>query len=113
MAVEQWAYRQANGKAKGTQDWEVENEKSGAITYTGLWKGRKVVALLVGKGFDEGADQVYATGDDLVRCANGYPVALDLLRRMEDAIEALDGTTVENEKLVDDYRAFMRKAIIG
>ena len=30
----------------------------------------------------------------------------DLLVRAADAIEALDGTSVENESLVDDYRAW-------
>ena len=34
------------------------------------------------------------------------PDARDLLLRAADAIEALDGTSVENEKLVDDYRAW-------
>ena len=34
---------------------------------------------------------------------------LALLLRAEDAIEALDGTSVENEKLVDDYRALIEK----
>lgn len=33
------------------------------------------------------------------------PTMYDLLVRARDAIEALDGTSVENEKLVDDYRA--------
>lgn len=32
---------------------------------------------------------------------------LALLRRLDDVVEALDGTSVENEKLVDDYRALM------
>lgn len=32
----------------------------------------------------------------------------DLLRRAGDAIEALDGTSVENERLVDDYRAWLK-----
>ena len=35
---------------------------------------------------------------------------IDVLIRAKDAIEALDGTTVENEKLVDDYRATIAKA---
>lgn len=35
-----------------------------------------------------------------------YNTAENLLRRLGDAVEALDGTTVENEKLVDDYRAY-------
>ncbi len=34
---------------------------------------------------------------------------LGIMRRANDAIEALDGTNVENEKLVDDYRAVMAK----
>lgn len=34
------------------------------------------------------------------------PTMLDLLVRAADAIEALDGTSVENEKLVDDFRAW-------
>lgn len=46
--------------------------------------------------------------------ANAYLIAaapnmLDVLLRARDAIEALDGTTVENEKLVDDYRALIAK----
>jgi hypothetical protein len=33
----------------------------------------------------------------------------DLLLRASDAIEALDGTSIENERLVDDYRAWRRR----
>lgn len=36
-----------------------------------------------------------------------YARALAVLARAHDAIEALDGTSVENERLVDDYRAVM------
>lgn len=32
-----------------------------------------------------------------------------LLRRLNDAVEALDGTSVENESIVDDYRALLAK----
>lgn len=35
--------------------------------------------------------------------------AVALLRRLNDAVEALDGTNVENEKLVDDYRALIKR----
>jgi hypothetical protein len=45
-------------------------------------------------------------------CINDMPAEVvrmrDLLRRAKDAIESLDGTSVENEKLVDDYRAWKR-----
>jgi hypothetical protein len=34
--------------------------------------------------------------------------ARELLLRACDAIQALDGTTVENERLVDDYNAWLR-----
>lgn len=37
-----------------------------------------------------------------------YNEADNLLRRLGDAVGALDGTTVENENLVDDYRAYFR-----
>lgn len=33
--------------------------------------------------------------------------AMSLLERLRDAVDAMDGTSVENETLVDDYRAFM------
>jgi hypothetical protein len=42
-------------------------------------------------------------------CINDMPAEIlklrDILRRAGDAIEVLDGTSIENEKLVDDYRA--------
>jgi hypothetical protein len=34
----------------------------------------------------------------------------ELLLRLADAVECLDGTTVENERLVDDYRAWVATA---
>ena len=45
-------------------------------------------------------------------CINDMPTAIRAMRalllRAGDAIEALDGTSVENEKLVDDYRAWRK-----
>lgn len=41
-------------------------------------------------------------------CINDMPLAIkrmkNLLLSLEDAVECLDGTSVENEKIVDDYR---------
>ena len=34
--------------------------------------------------------------------------ALNLLKRAASHIEYFDGTTTDNEKLIDDYRAFMK-----
>lgn len=42
-----------------------------------------------------------------VKKAGKLETALALLERLRDHVDALDGTSVENEKLVDDYRAFM------
>lgn len=33
----------------------------------------------------------------------------DLLVRLEDAVEALDGVSVEDEAIVDEYRAVMKE----
>lgn len=41
------------------------------------------------------------------------PDMLNVLLRARDVIEALDGTTVENEKLVDDYRTLVAKVQEG
>lgn len=38
---------------------------------------------------------------------NHHPHLVSLLQRLEGAVEALDGTTVENEALVDEYRAIL------
>jgi len=41
-------------------------------------------------------------------CVNDMPFGVkrmrDLLLKLEDAVEALDGTSAKNEKIVDDYR---------
>lgn len=39
--------------------------------------------------------------------ATELATALDLLARLRDHVEALDGTNEVNEKLMDDYREFM------
>jgi hypothetical protein len=41
------------------------------------------------------------------------PVMHDLLVRLKDAVEALDGTSVENEELVDEYRILMQDLLGG
>jgi hypothetical protein len=48
-----------------------------------------------------------------VRLLAAAPELLSVLIRAKDAIEALDGTTVENEQLVDDYRTAINKATGG
>ncbi len=37
------------------------------------------------------------------------PVMFDLLLRLRDTVEALDGTSAENERLVDEYRALVAR----
>lgn len=39
--------------------------------------------------------------------ANKYARMVSLLVRLKDTVEALDGTSVENERLVDEYRRVM------
>lgn len=64
------------------------------------------------------AIQAYEIADTMLAARDPAPVQapkaatdlLDILIRARDAIEALDGTTVENERPVDDYRAAIAKA---
>ncbi len=55
-------------------------------------------------------DVIQESAAELRRLHSVNAELIDVLIRAKDAIEALDGTTVENEKLVDDYRAAIAKA---
>jgi hypothetical protein len=84
----------------------------------------------MGTGHLRGEEPWFYVGADttlhlqVVACPDGYvigenaanarliaaaPDLLDVLLRAKDIIEALDGTSTENEKLVDDYRAVLAK----
>lgn len=63
-----------------------------------------------------GADDLSAAADALESLgaayggaaeANKYARMVSLLVRLKDTVEALDGTSVENERLVDEYRRVM------
>lgn len=43
----------------------------------------------------------------LIERYNLHPHLVDLLQRLNDAVQALDGTTVDNEALVDEYNALL------
>lgn len=78
--------------------WWYDKDLSAVVTV----RGNKVVTVAdFGKVDDEEVNAI------LIAAA---PELLDVLIRARDAIEALDGTSVENEKLVDDYRAAIAKA---
>ena len=110
-----WAFTKADGKAKGSKGWRADHNSNASTCHTGLWRGDEVVALLVSKmsdsdmDFDDSTKRLRANGEMLVEAANNYDAARDLLLRLADVVEALDGTNEENEKLVDDYRAFFAK----
>lgn len=60
------------------------------------------------------ADHVYVDLRDNTVCIDGdvaeaskYARMVSLLVRLKDTVEALDGTSVENESLVDEYRRVM------
>lgn len=44
---------------------------------------------------------------EIIRRYNLHPHLVSLLQRLEDAVEALDGTSTDNEALVDEYRALL------
>ena len=43
----------------------------------------------------------------LIERYNLHPHLVGLLERLNDAVEALDGTSTDNEALVDEYRTLM------
>ena len=43
---------------------------------------------------------------EFLRLGRGQQIPAGKSKVLADAVEALDGTSVENEKLVDDYRAW-------
>ena len=77
-----------------------ENGKLSALRYGELW-ARDLV----------GDNLVYWMLMDAVKLKQQRDNLLGILIRARDAIEALDGTSVENERLVDDYRAVINKTI--
>ena len=52
MSNSKFKFRNTNEMAIGSGGYEVDHEKASSLTYTGLWRGNKVVALLVAKGSD-------------------------------------------------------------
>lgn len=59
---------------------------------------------LIATVFGETALQAKPMADVVVKA----PEMRDLLVKLRDTVEALDGTSVENEALVDEYRELMR-----
>ncbi|WP_448365907.1 hypothetical protein [Fluviibacter phosphoraccumulans] len=50
----------------------------------------------------------YKGAVDITLMANRYNKMQNLLERLNDEVEALDGTSLENEKIVNEYRALMK-----
>lgn len=87
MANAEFRYRGADGKALGTQGWNVDHDKASCCTYTGLWRGRKVVALLVAKGdFDLIGAELTANGDFIARACSSHDDLLGALRMLVKAL---------------------------
>lgn len=59
------------------------------------------------KAKEAGKEKVTA-GSASTKPPSRLSTALALLERMRDLLESVDGTTLENNKLVNDYRAFMK-----
>lgn len=94
-----YSYKKPNGKAMGTGDWSAENEESGSLTYTGLWKDGRVVALLVSKEEDEDqefgdmAKRLYSIGDEIVTACNAHAGLVEALKKMVELMN--DGFNLE------------------
>jgi len=60
-------------------------------------------AIVVSKPVGVAADVAQA----MIERYNHHPHLVDLLQRLNDAVQALDGTSVDNEALVDEYNALL------
>lgn len=82
--------------------------------YTVINENGKLSALRHGEPWARdlvGDNLVYAMLVDAMALKQQRDNLLGILIRAHDAIEALDGTSIENEQLVDDYRAVIDKTM--
>jgi hypothetical protein len=127
-----WKFRNADGKAAGTQGWEADHERASMTCYTGLWRGNKVVALLVAKGdYDGMKAELDKNGEFIVRACNAYDGLVsdnanmredlnDARRGWESAAEAVREADEVREKLVSAlrrmvamYEAMLKQTNVG
>lgn len=73
MSNAQFKFRHTNGMDIGSGGYDVDHEKSSSLTYTGLWRRNKVVALLVAKGSDS-LDKAFLNenGNFIVESCNSH-----------------------------------------
>ena len=87
-----------------------------------LTEGAKYLTLLHDRDYEAGqqddldellrvcAAEDTVPGDDLRRRLDEHGRMRSLLERARDLFEAIDGTSVDNEQLLDEYRALFAKA---
>ena len=78
----------------------------------GPWSvgGKSVLVNAKGESIASGGNNRSVQGAELevsLRLAAEAPTMLKLLRDLTFAVDALDGTSVENERLVDRYRTLL------
>lgn len=87
-----------------------------------LTEGTKYLTVLRDRDYEAGqqddldellrvcAAEDIALGDDLRRRLDEHGRMRDLLERARDLFEAIDGTSADNEQLLDEYRALFAEA---
>lgn len=58
--------------------------------------------------YELSGNERYQAATYITLMTNRYNKMQNLLERLNDEVEALDGTSLENEKIVDEYRALMK-----
>lgn len=99
MSAGLYRFLKDDGKAVGTQGWRAEHDSSSCTVHTGLWRGNKVVALLVVEGhYDDIADELKAEGERIARACNEYQPMLDQLAAAGARVRELEASVADMGK---------------
>ena len=75
-----YAYRKANGKMIGSDDWSIDHENHNNTAWTGIWKDGNMVAIVFVKMEDQDDDfsdminRLHDQADDMIAKLNREPV---------------------------------------
>jgi len=83
MTTVQWAFLNSDDKAMGTDGWNAEHDDQPTITYTGLWRGDEVVALLVtAENIDDAVPVLRRNGNLIVTACNAHDQLVAALQKI-------------------------------
>lgn len=113
-----YRYKHNNGKAIGTKGWRASHDGNCSTIYTGLWKGNRVVAVLVDheddhESFEDASRRLHKVGDEIVQACNTHDALLEFYRAHNAWISIAghpDATADDENKAEARYDAALKAA---